>query len=322
MDPVSIWYGRHPLGTLLAPLGWLYCGISVGRRALYRAGVLPSHGAGVPVVVIGNLSVGGTGKTPVVLALAALARGRGFSPAILTRGYGARGGHWPCTVAADDDPARVGDEPLMMARRGQCPVVVGPDRVADAALAVSRHGADLLLCDDGLQHYRLRRDIEVAVVDAARGLGNRRCLPAGPLREPPGRLDSVDWVLTNGRPRTGPGFDLRPGDAVSLRDPEVTRPLGAFRDARVTAVAGIGNPGRFFAMLRGLGLLLDPRPYPDHHAFTAADVAGWGPGPVLMTEKDAVKCVTFAGAEHWAVPVEAELDAGFAERLFARLGRA
>jgi tetraacyldisaccharide 4'-kinase len=159
----------------------------------------------------------------------------------------------------------------------------------------------------------------VAVVDAARGLGNRRCLPAGPLREPPGRLASVDWVLTNGVPRTGPGFDLRPGDAISLSDPAVRRPLGDFRGAPVTAVAGIGNPERFFAMLRGLGLSVQPRPYPDHHGFTAADVALWGPGPVLMTEKDAVKCVTFARSGHWAVPVEAELDAGFSDALFARL---
>jgi tetraacyldisaccharide 4'-kinase len=215
----------------------------------------------------------------------------------------------------------------MLARRAVCPVVVGPDRVADARLAVAEHGADLLLCDDGLQHYRLARDLEVAVIDATRELGNRRCLPAGPLREPPRRLRTVDLVIRNGGEGRGHRFRLEPGEAVSLGAPTLRRPLGDFRGVRVTAVAGIGNPERFFAGLRGLGLELDARAYPDHHAFTAADVAAWPAGPVLMTEKDAVKCVTFAGAEAgaegrsnlWACPVRAEPDASFVCELFARL---
>ena len=318
-DPGRIWYGGHPLGVVLSPLGWVYCGVAVLRRLSYGAGLLRSHRVGVPVVVIGNLSVGGTGKTPLVLRLAELALERGWRPAILARGYGGRARSWPVSVCATDDPGQVGDEPVMLARRGVCPVVAGPDRVADARLAVTEHGANLLLCDDGLQHYRLARDLEVAVIDAARELGNRRCLPAGPLREPPRRLRTVDLVIRNGGRGEGHRFQLEPGDAVSLGVPAVRRPLADFRGLRVTAVAGIGNPERFFSDLRGLGLAVDGRPYPDHHVFTAADVAGWPAGPVLMTEKDAVKCVTFAGANHWGCPVRAEPDAAFVSEFFARL---
>lgn len=323
LDPDAIWYGGHPIGALLAPLGWVYCAVAVVRRRLYRRGLLASHRAGAPVVVIGNLSVGGTGKTPLVLRLAELAVERGWRPGILTRGYGGAGAHWPVRVRATDDPLRVGDEPVMLARRGVCPVVAGPDRVADARRAVTDEGCDLLLCDDGLQHYRLARDLEVAVIDSARGLGNRRCLPAGPLREPPGRLRSVDLVIRNGGGGGGHHFHLVPGEAENLATPGVRRPLAGFHGLRVTAVAGIGHPERFFRDLRRLGMEVEARPYPDHHVFTAADVAGWPPGPVLMTEKDAVKCVTFAGAEAgadlWACPVRAEPDAAFVSELFARL---
>lgn len=179
---------------------------------------------------------------------------------------------------------------------------------------------DILLTDDGLQHYRLRRDLEIALVDGQRGLGNRRCLPAGPLREPPRRLATVDEVLIHGEP-TGQGAWMRlvPGDAIRLDDPSQTRPLAAFAGRRVLAVAAIGHPERFFTMLQGLGILVEGRAYPDHHPFTAADVASWPSGPVLMTEKDAVKCAPFAGADHWLVPVEAVFDPAFVSRVLRRL---
>ncbi len=225
----------------------------------------------------------------------------------------------PAPCSPDDDPALVGDEPLLLARRGVCPVIAGPDRVADAELAIGSHGCDLLLCDDGLQHYRLGRDLEIAVIDGERELGNGRCLPAGPLREPRGRLSSVDLVIRNGGPSDGHRFRLVPGLAVNLRDPGWTRPLSAFRGLRAAAVAGIGNPERFFEMLRGRGILVEEWPYPDHHVFTAEEAAGWPPGPVMMTEKDAVKCATFAGADHWVCPVRAEPDPAFVDALFAKL---
>ncbi|MGE5154689.1 MAG: tetraacyldisaccharide 4'-kinase, partial [Bdellovibrio bacteriovorus] len=289
------------------------------RRALYRAGVLKARRLPCPVVVVGNLTVGGTGKTPLVLRLAELAVERGRKPAILTRGYRGKGQGWPRAVGPEDDPDLVGDEPLLLARRGVCPVIAGPDRVADAELAIASHGCDLILCDDGLQHYRLARDLEVAVIDGERGLGNRRCLPAGPLREPVRRLALVDLVIRNGGAGEGHRFVLVPGPVVNLGDQNRTRPLSGFSGERVTAVAGIGNPGRFFALLRSQGILVDERPYPDHHAFSAEDVAGWPPGPVLMTEKDAVKCARFGAANHWYCPVRARPDGPFVTELFARL---
>lgn len=324
IDPTPIWYGRHPLAVALAPLSWLYCLVVRLRRSGYRAGWFARRRLPVPVVVVGNLTVGGTGKTPAVLALAELLRARGWSPAIITRGYGGRGVDWPVVVPADADadadPGRFGDEPLLLARLSGCPVVAGPDRVAAAALALRQGRVDILLADDGLQHYRLERDIEIALIDGERGLGNGRCLPAGPLREPRSRLAEVDFVLTNGGPRNaGYRMVLLPGEAVNLRDPSLTRPIVDFRGKPVFAVAAIGNPGRFFALLRDLGLAVQTRAYPDHHPFSAADLAEWPAGPVLMTEKDAVKCARFAGADVWFLPVRAELDPAFIDTFFQTL---
>jgi tetraacyldisaccharide 4'-kinase len=325
MDPNAIWYGRHPLGLILAPLSWLYCLVVQLRRLAYRSGWLASRRLPVPVVVVGNLTVGGTGKTPAVLKLAELLQARGWRPGIITRGYRGRGGGGgavaPRRVPPDGEPSDFGDEPVLLARRSGCPVVAGPDRVAAGALALSGGDlVDILLADDGLQHYRLARDIEIAVVDGARGLGNGRCLPAGPLREPRGRLTRVDLVLTNGDD-VGDGYRMRlvPGAAVKLRDPEVSRPIAGFIGRRVVAVAAIGNPERFFAMLRGLGLEVEGRAYTDHYLFAPSDLADWPTGPVLMTEKDAVKCAPFAGEDHWFLPVEAELDAAFVEAFFRKL---
>jgi tetraacyldisaccharide 4'-kinase len=306
LSPGALWYGGHWLSHLLLPLAWLYAGV-VGLRALaYRRGWLKSHRLEVPVIVVGNLTVGGTGKTPLVLWLVDFLRRRGRRPGIVIRGYGAAARDWPRLVPADGDPFELGDEPVLLARRGGVPVAAGPDRVAAARLILGRGGCDIIVADDGLQHYRLRRDLEIAVVDAARGLGNGRCLPAGPLRETASRLGKVDLVVCNGGPCAGGEImTLEPGQLVSLRDSGRTRDPAALRGRRVTAVAGIGNPARFFALLRRFGLHLDERPYPDHHRFTAEDAAGWPAGPVIMTEKDAVKCAAFAGEDHWYLPVEA-----------------
>jgi tetraacyldisaccharide 4'-kinase len=319
MDPTPIWYGRHPLAVALAPLSWLYCLVVWLRRLGYGAGWLAHRRLPVPVVVVGNLTVGGTGKTPAVLKLAELLRARGWRPGIITRGYGGRGSIWPQVVCPDADPSRLGDEPVLLARRSGCPVVAGPDRVAAGLLAL-RQGVDILLADDGLQHYRLARDIEIALVDGERGLGNGRCLPAGPLREPRSRLARVDFVLINGG-NSGKGhrMGLIPGAAVNLGEPEVTRPITDFLGERVFAVAAIGNPGRFFGMLRALGLEVQGRGYPDHHPFSAADLADWPAGPVLMTEKDAVKCARFSRPDLWYLPVEAELDPAFVTAFFQKL---
>jgi tetraacyldisaccharide 4'-kinase len=313
----SLWYGGNPLSHLLLPLSWLYCGGVWLRRLAYRQGWLQSRRLPVPVVVVGNLTVGGTGKTPLVLWLAGFLRGLGYSPGIITRGYRGRGKRWPRRVDVHSDPFEVGDESVLLARRSRCPVVAGPDRVAAGEMLLAGSGCDIIVSDDGLQHYRLQRDLEILVVDATRGFGNGRCLPAGPLREPKARRREVDLALCNGGPCPG-GQVMRlvPDRLVDLRNPDITRSLAELRGQRVTAVAGIGNPDRFFQLLRSYGLHLNERPYSDHHPFSREDAASWLPGPVIMTEKDAVKCAGLTRGDVWYLAVEVRLQSGF-ERLLA-----
>lgn len=326
--PDAIWYQGHWLGPALAPLGWLYCGIANGRRLAYRRGWLPSYGPGVPVIVVGNLTVGGTGKTPLVLWLAGHLAARELKVGIALRGYGGATRSEPRLVSACAAPEAVGDEALLLAQRAPCPVVVGRDRVAAARLLAETYGCTLVLTDDGLQHYRLQRQLELLVIDGERELGNRRCLPAGPLREPPSRELSADLVIRNGGPSRVQSYrmELKGGALVNLRESGQQQPVTAFRGQRVTAIAGIGHPDRFFRMLRQLGLLLDARAYPDHHLFTADEVASWPAGPVVMTEKDAVKCRTLARQtpatkDHWYLPVTAAPEPAFLDALDRALER-
>jgi tetraacyldisaccharide 4'-kinase len=318
--PESIWYEGHPLSYLLIPLSWLYCAAVRFRRLSYDRGWLKSCRPPVPLIVVGNLTVGGTGKTPLVVWLTAFLRHRGYAPGIITRGYGGRGAEWPRRVTKDSNPVEVGDEPVLLARRSGCPVVAGPDRVAAAEMLAVTCGCDMIVSDDGLQHYRMQRDLEILVVDASRGFGNGRCLPAGPLREPASRRYEVDLTVGNGGPCLGGQvMELVSGRLVGLGDRKRFRGLSELRRQRVTAVAGIGNPERFFALLRRHGLHLDERPYPDHHRFTREEVASWPAGPVIMTEKDAVKCERFARQDHWYLPVDARLDSGFEGLLSEKL---
>jgi tetraacyldisaccharide 4'-kinase len=308
----AIWYQNHWLGLVLAPLGWLYCGIASLRRWSYRRSLLRSFAAPIPVIVVGNLTVGGTGKTPLVMWLARRLTDQGLRPGIALRGYGGGAAARPRLVLPDSSPFDVGDEAVLLAQRTNAAVVVGRDRVAATTVLAEEQGCDLVVTDDGLQHYRLRRQLEIMVVDGVRGFGNRRCLPAGPLREPISRMEHVDLVITNGgSPASGYRMRFVPGAAVSLTEPTRQRSLSAFVGQPLTAVAGIGHPRRFFAMLRELGLTVTELAYPDHHAFTEKDLASWPRGPVLMTEKDAVKCRRIARRDHWYVPVTAEPEQGF-----------
>ena len=321
MNLESLWYGRYPLAQVLRPLSWIYRMLVAGRRLAYEQDWLRREALPVPVVVVGNLSVGGTGKTPLVLWLAETLRQRGYRPGLLIRGYGGKRAAGPRLVPAAGDPFEFGDEAVLLARRSGCPVAAGADRVAAGRLLLAQEGCDLLLCDDGLQHYRLKRDLEILVIDAARGFGNGYCLPAGPLREPQARARRFRFKIATDGPCPGGGATLRlePGPLVNLRDPTRTRPLASFNRQRVTAVAGIGHPARFFALLRRFGLYLDERPYPDHHPFSEKDLASWPPGPVVMTEKDAVKCAPLAGGNCWYLPVTAVPEAAFEVPLFAQL---
>ena len=313
-------YSLNLVAVLLWPLGLLFGAVARARRFLYQSGILKSVGLGVPVVVVGNISVGGTGKTPLVARLVELLREAGYRPGVVGRGYGGRSAQWPRAVLIDSDPEQVGDEPVLLARRCRCPVVVGPDRVAAARLLSETYGCNVIVSDDGLQHYRLRRDIEIAVVDGFRRLGNAACLPAGPLREPPSRLREVDFVVGNGAARGREYLmSLRGATAHNLRDPCITATLAGFRQSTVHAVAGIGDPWRFFDHLRHARLRLIEHPFPDHHPFRAEDLRFREDLPVLMTEKDAVKCRAIGPENGWYVPVSARLDPEFEDSFLKRL---
>jgi tetraacyldisaccharide 4'-kinase len=312
---VRRWYGESaPLA--LRPLSWLFHGVIALRRALYRRGVLSVRRIGCPVVVVGNLTVGGTGKTPFVIWLAQRLAARGLKVGIVSRGYG-RGGHEPRIVGATAHWREVGDEPLLLRRATGCLTAVAADRVAGAELLVEQ-GVDLVIADDGLQHLRLARDYEIVVVDGARGFGNGWLLPAGPLRESVSRLSTVDTLVVNGQWERGAALRssiemrLEPGEICALAG---EGKLPVTPGLRVHAVAGIGNPSRFFRDLRALGIEVIEHPFPDHHAFTARDLEFGDDLPVLMTEKDAVKCRAFANPRLWYVPVSARLDEARASEL-------
>lgn len=321
-----VWYERAPfaLFLLLIPLSWLFAALAATRRFAYRAGLFRAVRIGCPVLIVGNLSVGGTGKTPLVIWIAEWLATRGCRVGIVTRGYGGRATSWPRDVLPDSSADEVGDEAVLLSSRTRGIVVAGPDRVMTARRAVER-GADVLVSDDGLQHYRLARDAEVVVLDAHRGFGNRWLLPAGPLREPPARLRRADIVVESVRTRTQDrtltnsvvaehGLD----DAVNLRTGE-RRPLAAFAGSRVHAVAGIGHPEAFFAMLKAHGLDIDGHALADHAQLQEADVRFEDALPVLMTEKDAVKCRAFASERHWAVPLTVRFGESDERRLTAVL---
>jgi len=322
----SHWRHRGPLAIALLPLAFLFRLLAFTHRSLYRLGLLRVEVLPVPVVVVGNVTVGGTGKTPLVLWLVAELRRCGLAPGIVTRGYGGTGPE-PGPVATDADPRLCGDEPVLLARRSGCPVWRGRDRAAAARALLAAHpGCDVIVSDDGLQHHRLARTVEIAVVDGTRGFGNGWMLPAGPLREPVSRLDRCDVVVVK-EPRSTEldvpsgaiGMRLVPGRWQRLDDPAITQDARAFAGQRVHAVAGIGAPAQFFDTLAALGIDAVPHPFPDHHRFSAADLAFPDDAPIAMTEKDAVKCAAFATARMWVLPVDATLDASLVDRILQTL---
>lgn len=319
-----VWYEGAVSGwVLLVPLSGLYWLILKLRALLFRCGVYRSYKAHAPVIVVGNITAGGTGKTPTVIWLVNELRARGFTPGIISRGYGGSRSGTSMRVDASSDPAVVGDEPVLLAGRAQCPVAVDPDRVQAAAMLVD-DGVDVIISDDGLQHLRLRRDFEICVVDGERGLGNRRLLPAGPLRESPKRLASVDQVLVNGLSDLPDAitFELQASDACRLNG-SLARPLQGFKDTTVHAVAGIGNPKRFFDLLRSYGIQVMEHSFPDHAAMTVADLKFGDDFAVFMTEKDAVKLGRSVSDRFWSVPVDLIMDVaklnGLMERIEVRL---
>jgi len=368
-----LWYGKHPLALALLPLSWLFCAIVWIRRQAYKRGLLNRHSASVPIIIVGNITVGGTGKTPLVLWLAKFLKQQGFEPGIVSRGYGGRANQWPQSVHADSEPGLVGDESVLLARRSGCPVVVAPKRCLAVQSLLTNNDCNLIISDDGLQHYALRRDIEIAVVDEERRYGNRHCLPAGPLREPVSRLKEIDLIVMNGRqsrathlsknlttkdrpkyisqkifkklvflikilsfrksqrnssPSTEPVGNIvvkeffmsyEPKPMRRVADESFSQPLSAWRGNTVHAVAGIGHSELFFSYLREQGLKLHCHEFGDHYHYCQTDIQFDDDLPVIMTEKDAVKCLPFAGPKHWYLPIEARLSNSFGERLLEYL---
>lgn len=318
---LETWYGDTRRGRYLLPLSWLYEALARLRRAVYRLGWLEAYHSRRLVIVVGNLTVGGTGKTPFVIWLAEALGARGLRVGIATRGYRAADGS-ARRVGPKDDAAAVGDEARMLRRKLDLPIVVGADRAQ--AVRLLERNSEVIVCDDGLQHPGLVPDVEIAVIDGARGFGNGLLLPAGPLREHPARLESVDAVVVN-----GPGFEWPDAIAMTLVPVEVVsldglkrRPLADFSGRAVIGAAAIGHPKRFFDLLRAHGLAVEERPFRDHATLTPEE-AGAGKGrPVLMTEKDAVKCTGAGWQDAWYLEVEARIESSAAERLIERVATA
>jgi len=315
------WYGeaRVPWGSRM--LSAVYAGVTGMRRRLYEKGFLRSRRSDVPVIVVGNISVGGTGKTPLTIALVQRLQAEGFRPGVASRGYGREEPSQPRWVDRESSPAKVGDEPALIAHHTGAKLRVDRDRVA-AATTLAKAGCDVVVCDDGLQHYRLARDIEIEVIDGRLRYGNAQRLPAGPLREPVERAERCDFRVVNlggnagqVNGKVGAGFGEWPMRLLAEQAVPLTggrsRPLTSFAGQRVHAVAGIGDPERFFTMLRGFGIAVVPHAFADHHRYSTADFEFGSRLPVLMTEKDAVKCADLARDDYFSVPVRAELPEAF-----------
>jgi len=320
-DLEKYWYRFSLLHFLLIPVSLLFRMLAALRRALYRSGILASVKLSVPVIVVGNISVGGTGKTPFTLWLAQRLLDEGWHPGIISRGYGGNN-TISRPVASEDVANEVGDEPLLMAQRGLCPVWIGRDRPAAAQSLLQAHPeCDVILSDDGLQHYRLQRDVEIVLVDGMRRFGNGRLLPAGPLREPVSRLASVDFVVVNGGTAMPGeiGMNLLSSQFYNLLNPDVTAAAHSFIGQRLHAVAGIGHPARFFIQLERLGLSVVQHAFPDHHRYSVSDLDFADADAILMTEKDAVKCTGFATEKYWALRVDAQIDTILLQRILEKI---
>ena len=320
------WYRRFSWALLLLPISWLFRAVVTLRRC-YQQKIKPNPSLNVPVIVVGNISVGGTGKTPLLLALVSHLKEQGHRPGVISRGYGGSASEYPMLVSTKSNAAEVGDEPLLLATA--CPVVVDPDRYRAAKSLLEQTDCDLILSDDGLQHYRLPRDIEIAVVDGERGFGNGQCLPAGPLREPVSRLQCMDFILTNGRGSNvslegSSFFSVEPTQLRHLVTGKQCSPSPSSLDQssgignshhKVHAVAGIGNPQRFSKTLEQLGFDVQLHAYPDHHDFRGDELQFDDNLPVIITAKDAVKCTDIINDNVWVLDVSAKPDTDFLDKL-------
>jgi tetraacyldisaccharide 4'-kinase len=311
MNINNLWYKHNFISIILLPFSFIYRFIVFIRRLLYQFKIFKSIRISVPVIVVGNITVGGTGKTPLVIALVKALQENGFHPGIITRGYGGKNKIWPQKITENSDPVLVGDEAVLLAKKTKVPVFAGPNRVSTALLLLQTNQCNVIVSDDGLQHYALARDIEIAVIDSMRRLGNGFCLPAGPLREPPKRLKAVDFVVSNGVALVGEyKMQFVIDEICSLQDKSILTNNHSYLN--IIAIAGIGNPERFFNSLRSLNIIFTSRIFPDHYPFQKTDFDFLNKDDiVIMTEKDAVKCAAFSDNRFYVARGHAELDPEF-----------
>ncbi len=324
------WVGMTIWHLVLMPLSWLFAAIVYVRVRLYQSGIFKSYRLSVPVIIVGNINIGGTGKTPLVIWLAEQLKFAGYHPGIISRGYGGSA-KAIMAVQYSSDPLEVGDEPVLIATRTDCPVYIGSNRIeAGTALLKAYPVCDVIISDDGLQHYRMQRDVEIVVFDSVKGFGNGALLPAGPLRESMTRLKTVDAVVSNGKTSPTPQvffeyniepieMQLETADFYQLTDNNIKCKTSAFAQQKILAVAGIGNPNRFFQQLRDFGMHIETQTYPDHHTFQPKDFEHIKSDVVLMTEKDAVKCKSFAKPNYWVMPVNAVIEDGLMTVVLSKL---
>lgn len=321
LDLTKHWYRRGPVAFILLPLTGLYCILSRLQRYRSKTKQVKADRS-VPVIVVGNISVGGTGKTPMVIWLAEFLLSQGYSPGIVSRGYGGVPELEPRRVTAKSDARTAGDETVVIARRSSAPVWVSPDRVAAVNACLNQDDIDVIISDDGLQHYRMHRDIELCMIDGSRRFGNGLCLPSGPLREPEKRLEEVDFKVVIGSDKLEPGeyfMRIEGREIVNMRSPSQRFPLTKFRNQRVHAVAGLGNPERFFSQLEQAGIKVIRHPFTDHYHYSLEDLTFPDDDPIFMTEKDAVKCGIFADQRFWYLPIRAVPDPAFGQAIYHHL---
>lgn len=316
----KIWYQKNTLSYLLLPFSFLYFFIIFIRKILYQFNILKKTKIKVPVIVVGNITVGGTGKTPFVISIANALKEAGFKPGIITRGYRGKSLEWPIIINQHSDARLAGDEAVLIAQKTLLPVVVGPNRVEDAKKLLENFDCNLIISDDGLQHTALIRDIEIAMIDDKRGFGNGFLLPAGPLREPSSRILSVDFVVVNNGNCDDPWrTEFMIDEMINIKDRTKKLKLADITDQKIYAVAGIGNPDYFFNQLRGLYLEIIPIVFSDHHDFKFKDIDFEKNAIIIMTEKDAVKCKPFADHRHFMAAGHAEIDKKLIDKIILKI---
>jgi tetraacyldisaccharide 4'-kinase len=323
----ACWYKKSLclISIILLPFSWLFALIVKTRRFLYKAQVFKSYRIKRPIIVVGNITVGGTGKTPFVIWLVSFLKSNGYSPGIITRGVGGQKQIKPYWVTTETTTETVGDEAVLLLQKANCPVIVCVDRVRGATELVNNTQCDVIICDDGLQHYRLQRDLEIAIIDGERQFGNNQLLPAGPLREPISRLNNVDFIIINGNNKlssiTKPQYQmsLLPTHFIALNNLDRKIALTEFPVKKIHGLAGIGNPDRFFTLLARLGFDVIPHYFADHYNYQAHDLIFDDTLPIIMTEKDAVKCRRFNNEQCWYLPIFAKLEDEFETQLLRSL---